>query len=308
MEGAGRKVISEDLDRSLIQWVFSMRRRSLRVSRKMIRRKATEMFGDVQDATRATFKASRGWLEKFMKRSNLSLRRRTAAAQKTPDMMVEKMVSFIRFMERARERIKAKPSEIYAMDETAVWFDMLAETSVDQKGVKTVSVKTTGHEKSKFTVILTANGAGAKLKPYVVFYGGTRKVKELTESKRLSGTVATSSVNGWMNDDLTKDYLQRILGKLSVRKRILIWDAYRCHLSEATKSELKCGYNITTAVIPGGCTKFLQAPDVCWNKPFKDKLHELYDGWMSGDDDKEYTIGGNLKAPSFGHSVWCCHG
>jgi hypothetical protein len=109
MEGAGRKVISEDLDRSLIQWVFSMRRRSLRVSRKMIRRKATEMFGDVQDATRATFKASRGWLEKFMKRSNLSLRRRTTAAQKTPDMMVDKIVSFIRFMERARERIKAKP-------------------------------------------------------------------------------------------------------------------------------------------------------------------------------------------------------
>ena len=43
-------------------------------------------------------------------------------------------------------------------------------------------------------------------------------------------------------------------------------------------------------------SKFLQATDVCWNKPFKDKLHEL---WMAGDDQKEYTTEGNLKAPSF---------
>jgi len=28
------------------------------------------------------------------------------------------------------------------------------------------------------------------------------------------------------------------------------------------KNELNSGHNITTAVIPGGCTKFLQTPDV----------------------------------------------
>ena len=124
-------------------------------------------------------------------------------------------------------------------------------------------------------------------------------MKELNETKRLSGTIATSSVNGWMNDDLTTDYLRRVMGKLAFKKRILVWDAYQCHLSEATKSELRHGYNISTAVIPGGCTKFLQAPDVCWNKPFKDKLHELYDSWMAGNEQKEYTKGGNLKLPSF---------
>lgn len=62
MEGGGRKVISEDPERSMIQWVFTMRRNQLRVSRKMIQRKAAEMFRNVEDATGATFKASRGWL------------------------------------------------------------------------------------------------------------------------------------------------------------------------------------------------------------------------------------------------------
>jgi len=102
-----------------------------------------------------------------------------------------------------------------------------------------------------------------------------------------------------MNDDLTIDYLRRVIGKFAFRKRILVWDAYRCHLSDETKKELKSGYNITTAVIPGGCTKFLQAPDVCWNRPFKEKMHELYDKWIAGDENKEFTKGGNLKAPSF---------
>jgi len=63
--------------------------------------------------------------------------------------------------------------------------------------------------------------------------------------------------------------------------------------------KLKSGYNIIIAVITCGCTKFLQAPDVCSNKPFKDHLHECYDAWMAGDENKEFTKGGNLKAPSF---------
>jgi Tc5 transposase DNA-binding domain/DDE superfamily endonuclease len=300
LTGAGGKVISEDLDRNLVQWIFMSRRNGLRVGRKMIRLKAEEVFKEVEDSSKATFKASRGWLCRFMTRNGLSVRRRTTAAQKTPDKYVEKMVSFVRFMEKTRVRLSVQPGDIYAMDETAVWFDMLSNTTVDFKGARSVPVKTTGHEKTRCTVILTASGEGKKFKPYVVFFGGARKVKQLYDSKKIvAGTIATSSVNGWMNDELTADYLQKVLGKLAFRKRILVWDAYRCHLSNATKQELKHGYNLTTAVIPGGCTKFLQAPDVCWNKPFKNKLHELYDSWMAGDEDKEYTKTGNMKAPSF---------
>jgi len=299
LNGGGGSVASEDMERTLVQWVFTMRRQGLRVSRKMIRRRAQELFREVEDASKATFKASRGWLDRFMSRTQLRVRRRTTAAQKTPEQMTDKMISFIQYMELQRSKIGAQPDEVYAMDETAVWFDMLSETTVHEKGAKSVSVKTTGHEKSRCTVILTASGSGRKLKPYVVFCGGSRKLKQLNDSGQLSGVIATTSVNGWMNDDLTADYLRRIIGKLAFRKRMLVWDAYRCHLSDSTKKELKTGYNMITAVIPGGCTKFLQAPDVCWNKPFKGKLHELYDEWMAGDEGKEFTKGGNLKAPSF---------
>ena len=39
---------------------------------------------------------------------------------------------------------------IVAADETACWFDMALSKTVEQKGSKTVKVKTTGHEKSRY--------------------------------------------------------------------------------------------------------------------------------------------------------------
>ncbi|KAF7641570.1 hypothetical protein LDENG_00277240 [Lucifuga dentata] len=116
--------------------------------------------------------------------------------------------------------------------------------------------------------------------------------------QQVSSAVVTSSLNGWMNDSLTADWIQSVVGKFSFTPRLLVWDSYRCHISAATKTELKSGYNITTAVIPGGCTKYIQAPDLMWNQPFKQSLHDAYDRWMAGDTDKQYTGGGHLKAPA----------
>ena len=94
----------------------------------------------------------------------MSVRRRTTIAQKEPEKMIEKMVSFILFMERARKKINASPADIYATDETAVWFDMVGESTVADKGAKSIPLKSTGHEKLRFMVVLTAKGDGVKLK------------------------------------------------------------------------------------------------------------------------------------------------
>jgi hypothetical protein len=53
------------------------------------------------------------------------------------------------------------------------------------------------------------------------------------------------------------------------------------------------------AVIPGGCTSLIQAPDVCWNKPFKAHYRELYEEWMSSDaSNHTFTKGGNQRPPT----------
>ena len=221
-----------------------------RVSRKMIQNKAKEIYSSVGDGAGKEFVASRGWLQKFLKRNKLSLRRRTTMAQKDLDLLTEKLVSFVDFFGKAA------------------------------KGAKSVALKTTGHEKSHLTVVLAAKADGTKLKPYIVFKGAIREVKAMQQ--QVTRAVIATSVNGWMNDTLTTHWLLNVVGKFSFTPRILVWDSYRCHISD-TKAEMKTGYNITTAVIPGGCTKYVQAPDVMWNQPFKQSLHDAYYQWMAGD-------------------------
>ena len=54
------------------------------------------------------------------------------------------------------------------MDETACWMDMPSDTTVAVTGARSVLLKTTGHEKNHFTVILTARSDVVKMKPFVV--------------------------------------------------------------------------------------------------------------------------------------------
>ena len=79
------------------------------------------------------------------------------------------------------------------------------------------------------------------------------------------------------------------------RKRVIIWDSFRCHSSSKTKDILK-QLKIESVVIPGGCTKYIQPADVSWNKPFKEKIQELHDTWLSVGD-IPLTRGGNPAPP-----------
>ena len=54
---------------------------------------------------------------------------------------------------------------------------------------------------------------------------------------------------------------------------------------------------IDQVIIPGGCTKFIQAADVVWNKPFKAMCTEKYDQWLEEEGIHNETAEGNLKAP-----------
>ena len=55
------------------------------------------------------------------------------------------------------------------MDETLMYFDMSADHTYDDIGCKDVLVKTTGHDKLRFTVVLTITASGKKLKPMIIF-------------------------------------------------------------------------------------------------------------------------------------------
>ena len=198
-------------------------------------------------------------------------------------------------MRRLRIKYSYQPSDIIAFDETPVWADMVSNTTVDVVGKKTVSTKTTGHEKCRVTAGLAAKGDGTKLKPFTVFKGGKRDVEKLKKEYGNKCVIA-SSTNGWMDTDLTLGWVNTVLGQFSFRRRLLAWDTYECHLMPVVQKSLQ-GKKIDTVLVPGGCTKYIQAPDVSWNKPFKAYCTEKYDEWLEAEGIHQETDGGNLKPP-----------
>ena len=50
--------------------------------------------------------------------------------------------------------------------------------------------------------------------------------------EKIPGIVIRFSKNSWMNDGLTIEYLNSLIGAFSLYKRLLVWDAYKCHTSE----------------------------------------------------------------------------
>lgn len=72
----GRKAQYEDMDESLFSWIMNLRERNLRVSRRMIVEQAKSLCGNLENPSTSNsipFKASNGWLRRFMRRHGLSL-------------------------------------------------------------------------------------------------------------------------------------------------------------------------------------------------------------------------------------------
>ena len=96
-----------------------------------------------------------------------------------------------------------------------------------------------------------------------------------------------------MNEEFTLRWINVVVGKFSFRKRLLAWDTYEFHMTDADKKQLH-DITIESVLVPGGCTKYIQPPGVSWNKPFKIYVTEQCDDWLANGI-HEYTAGRIMK-------------
>ena len=150
------------------------------------------------------FKARRGSMLRFMERNELSIRRKTTG-QSLPKKLVPQIVEFDVFCKKQRHLHKFLLSAIANTDETPIWADMIAQTTVSTTGTR-VPIRTTGHEKNRLTVCLCVKAEGTKMKLYIV----VPAAKVPKDLEGMSGVVIAASKNGWMNDELTKDWINRV--------------------------------------------------------------------------------------------------
>ena len=152
LDRAGRRPFDLDIEKVLLEWVHEQCSNGFCVSRKMIRIKARFLHEEKckEMELPPTFTASIGWVQKFMIRHGLCIQRKTTESQKDPKNLIDKLIAYVLQARRLRVKFSYSDSDVISVDETAVWQDMLSNTTVDSIGHNTIAMKTTGQEKRRF--------------------------------------------------------------------------------------------------------------------------------------------------------------
>lgn len=280
-----------DLERQLKDWVTQQRLRKERVTTVHIKLKAKLLAGEQGIVD---FTGSSGWLQKFLKRSGLSMRVRTTAVQPLPNDWEEKVAGFLAYVEMKKAKVKRE--NFINMDEVPCCFDLPVSGTVDLRSSDDVAIETNEAEKCRFTVLCAVSAAGEKLKPMVIF-----KQKTPLKVDFPSGLVARANQKGWVNGKIMEEWMNEIwkkkkswfFNKPKPDECLLVYDACRAHLTDDVKmAALKY---TQLAVIPGGLTKKLQPLDLTVRKSFKDILREFWDARMSNEKNIGLAGGGEHK-------------
>lgn len=284
-----------ELEKALSEWIRERRRSGYVVTRTGLRLHAIKLAKEEKFSAGNNFRASAGWCTRFMKRNGLSLRQRTKIAQKLPQDLEQKIILFQKYVIKKRKECNFELSQIGNMDETPMCFDLPGNRTVNLKGEKNVLIKTTGHEKTNFTVVLSCLADGSKLPPVIIF-----KRKTLPKNASFpAGVLVRAHEKGWMNESGTIDWIKNVWNKrpgaLLKKPSLLVWDMFVAHRCDEVKKYAE-STRTTLAVIPGGLTSMLQPLDVCLIKPFKDNVRKYWADWIASDLPEE-TKGGNLKKP-----------
>ncbi|KAI8395679.1 hypothetical protein FOFC_06717 [Fusarium oxysporum] len=292
-----------DLEEELYSRFKQRRTRKLIASTSWFRRQARAIFRDLYpglpDSERFIF--SNGWWRGFLRRHSIVKRKITHCASKLPEAYLEVVNSFVRFVRkisidpyqsRAISMMLNDPKRrfplhrILNVDETPIPFHYLEGSTWDTLGLKTISGKVdrSGWDKRQATLILYIFADGSLPFPPIIIFHGTptdEGGRILEKEGHLYAQDVTVEYNehAYNNESLFGRWIDTTLLKLHQQEEedlLLVMDAAAFHKTETIKQKLKT-YNISTAMIPAGCTCILQPLDVSVNKPFKAWLQEATD-------------------------------
>ena len=150
--------------------------------------------------------------------------------------------------------------------------------------MKTVHVRSSTNDTKRATVAVTIAADGTVLPAVVIFKGkpGGCIVKKEFPTYPLSNKYACQEA-AWMDEGVMLAWVEGPL-KAHIEQApdgiipLLILDSYRCHMMALVVNWIQ-EMGVEVIHIPGGCTGLCQPVDVGFNKPFKDRLRQLWIDW-----------------------------
>ena len=104
------------------------------------------------------------------------------------------------------------------------------------KGAKTITEKTSGHDETHDTVVLSGCAGGTKLPPMLI-----SKRKNMPNEAIPRGVIAHVHDKGWMDENGMKIRMEKVWsgcpGEILKNPALLVLDQFRAPITEATKKK-----------------------------------------------------------------------
>ena len=109
------------------------------------------------------FALSNGWLECFLHRHNLVLRKITNKPKLSAEVISTRGANFILHLRKLVRKYKIEPQNVINLDETVVCADHDKETTLAERGATDIPVRSLGFEKIRLTAVFAVRGYGTEL-------------------------------------------------------------------------------------------------------------------------------------------------
>lgn len=177
-----------------------------------------------------SFNASNELFMRFKKRHHISFRRTMHITQKSVEVINDLIDTFLRFVIRMRHLREYEDSEIGNMDETPVYLKMPGKSTYEFQGNLEVSVSC----KLKLTVTLGAYADGTKMSPFV-HLPGVRRLPKTDIPSWIIVYMCGTGQKSWANEQSILFWLNKIWGRNNQQRRMIVWDAFREHVTPKGK-------------------------------------------------------------------------
>ena len=210
------------------------------LSRKILANKARKT---AQNLGFDSFKGSKGYIHNFIKRNNIVPRSVTGSGQLVPHDASAQAMSFISDLGETMRVLGIKPRQgrCGIMDETPMWWSMARKKTLAKVGTKIIPVKTSGHDRKRYSVILAGFDNKEKALPGVIFKG-LKKVP--AEVRYLTDCFVGVASGGSMTPEVLKLWLRKVWAKRPTKDffrspNILGWDMHYSHLDQEVVDTLQ---------------------------------------------------------------------
>ncbi|XP_069188784.1 tigger transposable element-derived protein 1-like [Procambarus clarkii] len=269
-----RPQILEEVEKLLLVWMNERQLHGDSVSEALVCAKAKKLYVDLVRKTPGAsseeeeiFKASRGWFEKFRKRSGIHSVVRHGEAASSDKAAAEKFVP--EFQEFVAEK-EFLPQQVFNCDETGLfWKKMTKRTYITQE-----EQSLPGHKpmKDRLTLILCANASGdCKVKPLLVYHSENPRVfKACKVYKARLNVMWRSNKKSWVTRIFFTEWINDVFGP-SVRKyleekqlplkALLVLDNAPAHPPQMRDELYPENQFITIKFLPPNTTPLLQPMD-----------------------------------------------